>query len=128
VATTSNYAPLDVSLRKAVIDALAGISCRGEQAYKTAYLVGAGAPIPLYTAWSVARTSATNKMKFYQTSSTEAKQQLSQYNLHFGISSNGLSEDWYTEMPDVALMPSSVYAFVPGTSPHHFFKPQRAIF
>lgn len=116
MATASNYAPLDVSLRKAVIDALAGISCRGEQAYKTAYLVGAGAPIPLYTAWSVARTSATNKMKFYQTSSTEAKQQLSQYNLHFGISSNGLSEDWYTEMPDVALMPSSVYAFVPGTS------------
>jgi hypothetical protein len=106
---------LDVSLRKAVIDALGKIQCRGEQAYKTAYLVGAGAPVPLYTALSVARTSATDKMKYYQTSSDEAKQQLLQKNLHYGITSNGLSDDWHTDIPDVALMPSAVYAFVPGT-------------
>ena len=111
--------PLDVSLRKGVIDALSTMKCRGQLAFTSAYLVGSGTGLSLFTAWSVARASSTSKMKYYESSSEEAKRQLANYDLHYGATSNGLSAEWITQMSDVELMPSAVYALVPGT-PFHY--------
>ena len=58
-------------------------------------------------------------MKYYESSSEEAKRQLANYDLHYGATSNGLSAEWITQMSDVELMPSAVYALVPGT-PFHY--------
>lgn len=114
-----NFVPLDVSLRKGVIDALSTMKCRGQLAFTSAYLVGSGTGLSLFTAWSVARASSTSKMKYYESSSDEAKRQLTNYDLHYGATSNGLSTEWITQMPDVELMPSAVYALVPGAPFHH---------
>ncbi len=118
-ADSVNFVPLDVSLRKGVIDALSTMKCRGQLAFTSAYLVGSGTGLSLFTAWSVARASSTSKMKYYESSSEEAKRQLANYDLHYGATSNGLSTEWITQMPDVELMPSAVYALVPGTPFHH---------
>jgi hypothetical protein len=115
VANTVNFVPLDVSLRKGVIDALSVIKCRGQPAFSTNYLVGSGTGLSLFTAWSVARASSTSKMKFFASSSDEAKRQVTNYDLHYGVTSNGLSADWAAQMPDVELMPAAVYALLPGT-------------
>jgi hypothetical protein len=97
-----------------VIDQLPTVRCNGEQAYTTAYLVGAGPQLPVYTSWAIARTSGTTQLKFFESEPTPAKKLLVTYQEDYGATSNGLSATWYSLMPDVALMPVAVYAIVPG--------------
>jgi hypothetical protein len=104
-----------VTLRKRLIDLLNTIQCNNRQVYTTAYLVGVGPSLPLYTAWAVARSSTDTKVKYYLSSaSTEAAQQLVSYDTDFGATDSGLSESWQVAIPDLALLPITAYATVPG--------------
>ena len=42
-----NFVPLDVTLRKRLIDLLNTVACNNEQAYTTNYLVGVGTPVSI---------------------------------------------------------------------------------
>jgi hypothetical protein len=104
-----------VSLRKNVIDLISRVACNGEQASPTSYLISTGPPLPLYTAWTVAYSTAQAKFKYYDSTSLEAKKQLRTFDEHFGTTSNGLEGTWYSTIDDVALLPATIYAIVPGT-------------
>lgn len=111
-----NFVPLDVTLRKRLIDLLNTVACNNEQAYTTNYLVGVGPALPLYTGWSVARSSSLdNKVKYYLASaSTEAPEQLASYDSDFGASNSGVNSSWLSTIPDLAVLPITAYATVPG--------------
>jgi hypothetical protein len=111
-----NFVPLDVTLRKRLIDLLNTVVCNNRQVYTTDYLVGVGPSLPLYTAWAVARSSTDIKVKYYLASaSTEAAQQLASYDTDFGATDSGLPASWHSLAPDIALLPITAYAAVPGT-------------
>jgi hypothetical protein len=112
-----NFVPLDVTLRKRLIDLLNTVVCNGKQVYTTNYLVGVGPSLPLYTAWAVLRDSLDTKVKYYLASaSTEAPQQLATYDSDFGATDSGLAESWYSAISDLGLLPITAYAAVPGTT------------
>jgi hypothetical protein len=103
-------------LHKRVIDLLSTVQCNGEQAFAVPYLVGAGSPITVVGTWTSAWSSATTAVEYFQASSNDAKQQLVTYNEDFGITSSGLSAEWYAQMDDAVLLPLTVYAATPGES------------
>jgi hypothetical protein len=109
-----NVAPLDVSLRKRLIDILATVQCNGEEAYASEFLIGIGTPLPVFPAWANAWGSANRKAKYYDASSLQAKEDLVTYVEDFGVTSNGMAQTYYDRMPDVALFPATVFALVPG--------------
>jgi ABC-type phosphate transport system substrate-binding protein len=113
-ARNINVAPIDVSLRERLISLLNTVECNGKTAYETTYLVGTGTPLPLMTSWAVSWSSQLSKMKYFEGTSSNAKQQLSSSDVLFGVVSDGLSADWYAEMSDAALMPLTAYALVPA--------------
>jgi len=111
-----NFVPLDVTLRKRLIDLLNTVVCNNRQVYTTDYLVGVGPSLPLYTAWAVARGSTDVKVKYYLASATtEAAQQLASHDTDFGATDSGLPGSRYSLAPDIALLPVTAYAAVPGT-------------
>jgi ribosomal protein S27E len=108
-------APLDVSLRKRLVSLLNTVQCNGQQAYSTAYLVGLGAPTSLLTSWGVGWSSLETKIKYFQSTSDSARQQLSTYDADFGVVSDGLSAESQSQMSDAVLAPLAAYAMAPGT-------------
>jgi hypothetical protein len=110
-----NFVPLDVTYRKKLVDLLSTVQCNGAQAYTTAYLLGSGPALPLYTSFAVARSSTTTKVKFFETTANAAKQQLITYDSDFGATNNGLSNSWIKQMPDSTFLPVTAFAIVPGT-------------
>jgi hypothetical protein len=90
------------------------VQCNGQQAYSTAYLVGLGPPSSLFTSWGVGWSSLETRMKYYQGTSDNARQQLSTHDVNFGVVDDGLSDAWYSQMGDAALMPVAAYAIAPG--------------
>ncbi len=117
MATNLNFVPMSTALTETLLAQLKTVTCNGEQAYTTAYLVGFGSSLSLFPAWSVAWQSQQTLMKYYAATSQASKQALRQYEVDFGIVSDGLTPDWYSAMPDVGLLPIIAYAFVPGMSP-----------
>jgi phosphate transport system substrate-binding protein len=114
LATNSGRVPIDVSLRKNILDLFTSVRCNDEQALATSYLVGAGPSLPLYTAWAVAQSTSASTVKYFEATSAQAKQQLRTFDEQFGATSNGLEAEWYSAIPDVALVPATIYAIVPG--------------
>lgn len=114
LATNSGRVPIDVSLRKNILDLFTSVRCNDEQALATSYLVGAGPSLPLYTAWAVAQSTSASTVKYFEATSAQAKQQLRTFDELFGATSNGLEAEWYSAIPDVALVPATIYAIVPG--------------
>jgi ABC-type phosphate transport system substrate-binding protein len=113
-ARNINVAPIDVSLRERLIGLLNTVECNGKTAYETTYLVGAGTPLPLMTSWAVSWSSQLSKMKYFEGTSSNAKQQLSSGDVLFGVVGDGLSAEWYAKMSDAAIMPLTAYALVPA--------------
>jgi hypothetical protein len=115
-----------VSLRKYIIDRFNDIECNGEKVASTSYLIGTGPPLPLYSAWTVAFSTAQATFKYFSSTSLQAKEQLIAFGEQFGTTSTGLEARWYEAIDDVALLPATIYAVVPGTrgkpaiSPHSF--------
>jgi hypothetical protein len=107
-------APLDIGLRKKLINQLNGVQCNGQQAFTKAFLVGVGAELSLMTSWSVSWSSDQSKLKYYQETSTVAKEQLVQYNSDFGVSVNALTDGWVQQMSDVGQIPAAAFALAPG--------------
>lgn len=109
-------APTDASLTKLIIDQMKRVYCNGKQAHSTSFIIGDGLSLSLLTAWTVAHSSENIKFKYYsQADGDEAKRLLTTYNIDFGVVSDRLADTWYTQMPDVVMMPLAAYAVVPGT-------------
>jgi hypothetical protein len=113
-ATTINIVPLDTSLKKRIVDLLSTVQCNGERAYSTAFLIGIGSPLPIFTSWSVAWSSTQTRAKFYLSSSTTGKDRLVNNNSDFSVTSNGLESSYVAQMPDAKLVPTTAFALVPG--------------
>jgi hypothetical protein len=109
-----NVAPLPVSFRKKLVSLLSTVNCNGEKAYTSSFLIGVGTQITLFTSWAVSWSTDTTTMKYYQSLSSIAKDQLFTLDEDYGVVSNGLSASDYELMPDVAIMPAAAYAVVPG--------------
>jgi phosphate transport system substrate-binding protein len=107
------YVPIDVSLRKNILDLFTRITCNGDRALDTSYLIGAGPPLPVYIAWAVAESTTDASIKYFEATSLQAKNQLHTFDEQFGATSNGLEDEWYETIPDIALMPAVVYALAP---------------
>ncbi len=109
-----DFVPLNVSLRKRLIDRLVSVQCNGQKAVTTPYLIGIGPALPLYTSWSVAQSGLSAKVKYYVSTSKEAKKNLATGDEDFGTTNDGLSTRWLSVMNDVALMPAAAFAIAPG--------------
>jgi hypothetical protein len=110
-----DYVPLDLSVRKSVLQLLNQVQCNGEQVFYTTYLIGTGPSLSVYTSWAVTSNSHQGAtVKFYQSNSMSAKKRMVTNSVDFGATSNGLSDEWYPQIPSVALTPVVVYAFAPG--------------
>jgi hypothetical protein len=107
-------APLPVSFRKKLVNKLGTVLCNGEKAYTSSFLIGVGTQITLFTSWAVAWSTEATTMKYYQSLSSTAKDQLVTFDEDYGVVSNGLARSYYDLMPDVAIMPAAAYAVVPG--------------
>jgi hypothetical protein len=116
LAIENGAVPIDVSLRKSVIEALGSVQCNVEQALETSYLIGTGPPLPIYSAWMAAYSTAEATFKYFASTSRQAKQQLQSFDEHFGATGDGLEEKWYAAINDVALAPVIIYALGPGVS------------
>jgi hypothetical protein len=120
-----DFVPLNVSLRKRLIDRLTSVQCNGQKAVTTPYLIGIGPALPLYTSWAVAQSGLASKVKYYASTSKEAKENLASHDEDFGTTNDGLSPKWLSLISDVAIMPAAVFAIAPGTSrPTHQACPQ----
>jgi hypothetical protein len=117
VAIAVNVAPLDIGLRKKLLKLLNNVQCNGAEAFSKAFLVGVGAELSLMTSWQVSYSNDNDKLKYYQETSTVAKEQLIQYNSDFGISINSLTDGWVQQMSDVGQIPTAAFALAPGTPP-----------
>jgi phosphate transport system substrate-binding protein len=106
--------PIDVSLRKNILDLFTQVTCNGDRALDTSYLIGAGPALPVFTAWAVAQSTTTASIKFFEATSVQAKNQLYTFDEQIGATGNGLEPEWYESIPDVALVPATVYAIVPS--------------
>jgi hypothetical protein len=111
-------APLDIVLRKKIIKLLGTVQCNGVEAFTTSFLVGVGAEMSLMTSWQVSWSTDLAKLKYYQETSTVAKQQLQEFNSDFGVSTNALTEEWKQLIEDVAQMPTAAFALAPGMCRH----------
>jgi phosphate transport system substrate-binding protein len=106
--------PIDEGLRKNILDLFPLVQCNGERALAASYLIGAGPPLPIYTAWAVAQSTSAATIKYFEAASTQAKQQLLTFDEQFGATGNGLEAEWYTNIPDIVLVPATIYAIVPA--------------
>jgi hypothetical protein len=114
LAIENGAVPIDVSLRKSIIEAFVRVQCNGEMASDTSYLIGTGPQLPIYSAWMAAYSTAEAKFTYFESTSLQAKQQLQSYDEHFGTTGDGLEEMWYAAINDVALTPVIIYALGPG--------------
>jgi hypothetical protein len=102
-----------VPFRERLIDLLGTVKCNGQKAHSAEYLIGMGSPISLYTAWAVAYSSVTVKIKYFATTSAQAEQLLAHDDVDFSATNNGATE--HCNIPDAALMPFTAVAMTPGT-------------
>jgi hypothetical protein len=110
-----NFVPLDLSVRKSVLELLNQVQCNGDRAFDTAYLIGTGPSLSVYTTWAVTSGSQEGAtIKYYLSNSLLAKNRMATNSVDFGATSNGLSEEWYASIEGLALTPVVVYAFAPG--------------
>lgn len=117
-ATQINVAPLPVSFRKKLISLLGDVQCNDKQAYSTSFLIGTGTQIGLFTSWSVAWSSGSTEMKYYESLPEVSNQQLETYDADYSVTSTGIGEQWFSRIPDLAVLPAAAYAVVPGTHTH----------
>jgi hypothetical protein len=59
------YMPLAFAYRSKLIDLLSKVTCNGEQALPTAYLLGVGWGLPVYTDWSLSYSNTDTNLKIY---------------------------------------------------------------
>jgi ABC-type phosphate transport system substrate-binding protein len=64
-ATAAGYAPLDIAYRRTLIDTLGSLTCDGHRATTSAYVIGLGGPLPVYTSWASEYTDSSLKLKYY---------------------------------------------------------------
>jgi hypothetical protein len=116
-ATENNVVPLDVGLRKKLINLLNDVQCNGEGAFSTSVLVSAGAQLTLMNTWASSWSSARRKLEYYQNTGAVAKAQLASYNIDFGVSGDALGDGWDKVLQDADVIPLAALPLVPGKPP-----------
>lgn len=114
VAVETSVAPLDVGLRKKLINLLNTVQCNGEEAFSTSVLVAAGAQLTLINTWASSWSSDQGKLKYYDDTSANAKAQIVNYNIDFGVSGNALGDGWDQLIEDAAVLPLAALPLVPA--------------
>jgi hypothetical protein len=114
-----------VSLRKRLIDLLGAVQCNGQRAHSAEYLVGLGAPLSLYTAWSVAYSSLEVKAKYFAVA--RSADLIANGDADFASTSNWAPSLWPNgTLDDIAFVPVTAVAVAPGT-PSHSLRSRAAI-
>jgi hypothetical protein len=62
---TAGYIPLDTAYRRNLIDLMGTILCNGDRASGSAYVIGLGGPLPVYTSWASEYTDSSLKLKYF---------------------------------------------------------------
>jgi hypothetical protein len=105
-------APLSERLRERVLDLLRQVQCNGNQAYTTAYLAGIGAPLPVFSSWAASWSTQALRMKYFNGTSADAREQVPHCEVEFGVVTDGLTGG----TADIVLAPLVASAIVPSTS------------
>ncbi|AGO82793.1 Serine/threonine protein kinase [Pandoravirus dulcis] len=117
-----NFAPLDQSLKKRVVDSLDAILCNYAPSFETDILIGYGTPLSVLTTWANQWSSPTTKATYYETSSADAVGLQSDYGGDFGVTTmgahaaaaSGLGQDRRALPGDLAVVPLAAFALVPA--------------
>jgi hypothetical protein len=117
LAIENGLVPIDVSLRQNLLDVFASIQCNNATAIDTDFLIGAGPPLPIFTAWTTDQSTNDVTIKYFESTSQQAKSQLASFDEEFGTTIDGIEAEWTTTIPDIALLPAAVFGMVPSTSP-----------
>jgi hypothetical protein len=115
LAIENGLVPIDVSLRKNLLDLFADIQCNNSPAIDTSYLIGSGPPLPIFTAWSSDWSSSQVTIKYFESTSAQAKSQLLTFDEEFGTTMNGVEAQWFSSIPDLTFAPAAVFGMVPST-------------
>jgi hypothetical protein len=65
LAQNEGFVSLDIAYRRRLMDTLGTITCDNVRATSSAYVIGLGAPQPVYTAWAAEYRQSNFKMKFF---------------------------------------------------------------
>ncbi len=65
LAQNEGFVSLDIAYRRRLMDTLGTITCDDVRATSSAYVIGLGAPQPVYTAWAAEYRQSNFKMKFF---------------------------------------------------------------
>lgn len=114
VATNNYYVPLPIFSRKQLVDLLGQVQCNGMPAHGVEYIIGYGSPLPLYTAWTVAYSSASMKAKYFAGTSYFSETLLIKQLIDFGTTIGGPDLTWKALYPDAVAMPLAALALSPG--------------
>lgn len=121
-----NFAPLDQSLKKRVVDSLDGILCNYAPSFETDILIGYGAPLSVMTTWVNQRPSTGTKATYYETSSADAVGLQTDYGGDYGVTTIGArastasselfgSRRSLRALPDdLSVVPLAAFALVPA--------------
>ncbi|AGO85889.2 Serine/threonine protein kinase [Pandoravirus salinus] len=119
-----NFAPLDQSLKKRVVDSLDAILCNYAPSFETDILVGYGAPLSVLTTWANQWSSPTTKAAYYETSSADAIGLQSDYGGDFGVTTLGANaptvptgldqHDRRAAPEDMSVVPLAAFALAPA--------------
>lgn len=122
-----NFAPLDQSLKKRVVDSLDAILCNYAPSFETDILVGYGAPLSVMTTWVNQRPSTGTKATYYETSSDDAVGLQSDYGGDYGVTTIGARASTASSdqlagsrrgpraLPDdLSVVPLAAFALVPA--------------
>ncbi|AVK75014.1 serine-threonine kinase [Pandoravirus quercus] len=121
-----NFAPLDQSLKKRVVDSLDGILCNYAPSSGTDILIGYGAPLSVMTTWVNQRPSTGTKTTYYETSSADAVGLQTDYGGDYGVTTIGArastasselfgSRRSLRALPDdLSVVPLAAFALVPA--------------
>nr|WIL05220.1 serine/threonine kinase [Pithovirus mammoth] len=114
IATSHGFVPLENSLIKRVIDELGTVKCNGQRSFNTEFLVGIGSPMSIITTWASLWTSSATKIKYYDSTSDEAKNLQLKQSGDFGVSINGIEDNYLNLIPDMKFLPIASFAVVPA--------------
>jgi ABC-type phosphate transport system substrate-binding protein len=112
LAQGASYVALDIAYRRKLIDTLGSITCDGLRATTSAYVIGLGGPVPVYTSWVSEYTDSSLRLKYYAGDALTATKYMQSGDLDFGSTVVPLSPTTLAPMPDVVAVKTCAHAYV----------------
>lgn len=108
----SAYVSLDDTHRAEMLNIITDVICNGQHSLTTAFLLGAGPPIPTYASWASDYNNAGFSLKYYTKNSLVGIQDLEDGSIDFASTGGALNSLQQAALPDAMLVPVVSYGYV----------------